>query len=530
MKSPGSYVPLLNWAIETGVDINLIERIMDTYSRVYPGALKGLWYPMHCERLIFDGVRITRDFPSPMLVAAKSGRLDVIKALIAYGVEIRERNAIEHVGQYDMKDTLKEVVDHTRVEAEIDAFSLACEADEEIAEFMIRNGLDLRCRDLWWPVEFGRMQILETLLRRPLFKTNEGHEAIKAVLRCIVSDCNSYPIRDFGVINPLLDAMTNPSFPPFDKIGWLEKSTAMVLSNSGGRYADALGFYLFDLFKTSGVQSIINFKIAVRAAGSDNFLEITKAMLLEVEHSKKAEESKELPMIDYILRRVSAGFCTRTAMCFLNFGYKFSSIRLQEAVISTKFTAPCDSRTYTDQLDLIDILVNSGISVNLIIDPRIVSWHKDETLLELALDISELRWTRDSRKGLDCRVALRLLHHGADPTKVRNKTIQRWLTKVYQDQSLTDYFLDEMSHQNDSTDIGREIFSQKIPSVDSPLYFDQVYNMAVMVLGKVPLEICFRDVVKKEERKKRIWTGRVNGFRGSPMAPPEWLKTSSPTY
>ncbi|KAI0844852.1 hypothetical protein F5Y00DRAFT_273528 [Daldinia vernicosa] len=495
MKPPGSCVPLINWAIETGVDINLIKEIVDIYSRLYPRALEGLRHPMHCtgnrmDDILHDYLEY-RDFPSPMLVAAKSGRLDVIKTLLESGVEIRKQNFTERITRYhlyesagagmDVRDEMDD--DFMCATAEVDAFSLACEADEEIAQFMLRNGLDLRYRDLWWPVEFGRMQLLETLLQHPLFKTDDGQEAIVQVLHCIARQGDTHPIRDFSVIKRLLDATT---IPPLDKTNLLETLTARALRSGRSPYKSALSWHLFDLFRNSGPQSLISFEIARQAARSDDFLEITRAILLDVEHSKKANGNKEISWIDHIMKQASERICPRTAECLLSFGYKFSSIRLQQAVCGTSFRGPCDSLAYTAQLDLIDIIVNSGISVGSI---RVQSRLGGLTLLEEALRHSRIIKTEDDRWRLDCLVALRLMHHGADPTEVGEKTLEYWLEpELYMDGDLTNYFFYRIHDPNDSANPGREIFSHKVSSVDSPLYFEQVYTMAVMMKGKDFLE------------------------------------------
>ncbi|KAI1658257.1 hypothetical protein F4813DRAFT_389037 [Daldinia decipiens] len=448
-----------------------------------------------------------------MLVAAKSGRLDVIKILIESGVEIRQENIVEYIYQEEM---MTEDRIYMHIEAEVDAFSLACEADEEVAQFMILNGLDLRYRDLWWPVEFGRMQVLEILLQYPLFKTKEGQDIIEVVLDCIVYKRDIYPIRDFSVLKSLLDAMTDPSF---NKIEWLERATAKVLGGKRSSYKDALGMYLFDLFKNSGTKSICNPQIARQAAGSDNFLEITKTILLEAEHSKKSKNGKTLPWIHEMMKQASRRICPRTVMYLLSSGYKFSKICLHQAVIgplSDSYKGLCESMVYTNQLELIDMLVNSGISVNSFYHfPR----RDEETLLEYALKYSPLVMTRDGRQGLDCRVALRLMHYGADPTKVGEDTIENWLNRVYQDKYLTDYFLHEIPHKNDLASLGRDIFSHKVSSVDSPLYIDQIYAMAVMMKGKDFLESCLKEVGVGWDHRYRNseWLKRPNGFRGSPM-------------
>ncbi|KAI0114804.1 hypothetical protein F4814DRAFT_459685 [Daldinia grandis] len=524
MKPKGSYPPLLNWSIETGVDINVIKEIINAYSRLYPGALGGLWYPMHCTKHDMEEIRrespIKRDFPSPMLVAAKSGRLDVVKALVESGVEIRKEGIAEYITQYNEGNTatlyeLGNIYGRT----EIDAFSLACEADEETAQFMILNGLDLRDRDLWWPIEFGRMQVLGTLLQRPFFKA-KSPAIIKQLLNTIIGKFNTYPIRDLGVIEYLLDAT-----PSFDRIPWLEVVIIAVLQcRDGTNYRDALAVYLFDLFKNSVTPWIFNTQIARLAARSDNLLEITEAML-EAEDPIKAEGGEGSSWIESIGKEASAYACPRTAKRLLSFGYEFSGASLKQAIqgIATYYTDCnyCDILTYTNQLDMIDFIVDSGVSVDLIVENSGEwenSWEWKNTLLEHALLGLKIRTTKDGRKGLDCRVALRLLHHGADPTEVREEVVDLWLGSAYKDKYLTDYFSYKIPHQNDPANLGREIFSQKISSVDSPLYIDQVYTMAAMMTGKDFLESRLKkEGTKLESMFSNFDSGRVNGFRGTPM-------------
>ncbi|KAK6949951.1 hypothetical protein Daesc_008274 [Daldinia eschscholtzii] len=513
MKPHGSHVPFINWAIEKGMDINCIKEIIDTYSKIWPSALNGRWWSG--TGIDWITVILGRCFPSPMLVAIKSGRLDVIQVLIESGVKIRNSDEDEYIYHYQtFRGRYGERTSSQDATMEQNPFSLACQVDEKIALFMIHNGLDLRIRDLWWPCEFGRMQVLDTLLKHPLFKSEKGQQAIREVLHVIALCQEARPVKDVRVIDRLLDSLYGPvsDVPSPERKSWLEDETAEALKRVTNDYGDSLGMHLFDLLKKSGPDSIVSCKIAKQAARRDGLLEITRDILSQ---SDRTREGKPLPWIDEVLSEVSECICPRTAECLISYNYEFSPAHLKQVISATK-SVPPDSDKTRDHLELMDIIISSGVSAN-------STTEKGNNMLEEALANSSMKITSDKREGLNCLEALRLLHHGADPKAVGQNRIKLFLQMVYRDRYLTDYCLHTIRHQSEPAEVSSEIFSEKIWSVKSPLYLDQVYAMAVLVAGKEFLEGYLTGIAEgKYGMGQRIPLSeayRTNGFLGLPKRP-----------
>ncbi|KAI1477884.1 hypothetical protein F4774DRAFT_427055 [Daldinia eschscholtzii] len=526
MKPHGSHVPFINWAIEKGMDINCVKEIINTYSKIWPSALNGRWWSG--TGIDWTTIKLGRCFPSPMFVAIKSGRLDVMQVLIEYGIKIRNSDEGEYIyhyrisrGRYGERESSKDA------SMEQNSFSLACQVDENIALFMIHNGLDLRIKDLWWPCEFGRMQVLDTLLKHPLFKSEEGQQAIRVVLHVIVLCQETHPVKDLCVIDRLLDNLYGPvsNFPSPERKSWLENETAEALKRTTNDYGDSLGMHLFNLLKKSGPDSIVSCKIAKRAAHRDELLEITRDILSQ---SDRTREGKPLPWIDEVLSEVSECMCPRTAECLISYNYEFSPAHLKQ-VISAAKSVPPDSDKTRDSLELMDIIISSGVSAN-------STTEKGNNMLEEALDNSSIKSTSDKREGLNCLEALRLLHHGADPKAVGQNRIKLFLQMVYRDRYLTNYCLHTIPHQSELAEVSSEIFSEKVWSVKSPLYLEQVYAMVVLVVGKEFLEGYLTDIAEGKcgmgQNIPLSDTYRINGFLGLPKRPSwyGWGSSSRGSY
>ncbi|OTA70036.1 hypothetical protein K449DRAFT_393069 [Hypoxylon sp. EC38] len=202
--------PILIYAIETGKDTVYIEKCINVYKKSFPFGLRGDWYPHRHDLDRYYG--IYNKFPSPMFAAAKAGRLDVIQALAKCDVSMRGRmNWINiwaatrlgamHGGQYYKNTIIRDL-------AKCDnAFDAACEfKHEDIALWMISNGLQVRWSDVWHAVRFGCFQVLKRLLRHPALISDERQQAILFIINWALTK----PVRNQEILRPLLDAITDP--------------------------------------------------------------------------------------------------------------------------------------------------------------------------------------------------------------------------------------------------------------------------------------------------------------------------------
>ncbi|KAI8966710.1 hypothetical protein F5Y11DRAFT_361761 [Daldinia sp. FL1419] len=152
------------------------------------------------------------------------------------------------------------------------------------------------------------------------------------------------------------------------------------------------------------------------------------------------------------------------------------------------------------------MLINVGVLVHL-------TANEEDGMLDLASQRSFRRITKDGRIGLDCRVALRLMHCGADSAKVCERNVRYFLEKVYKYKSMRSYFLQRKG--NGSPNVDCEPFSQKVTSVDSPLYAEQVYVTATLFKGKVFLDKLFEEVILKMEKTQHVWMSMETDILGS---------------
>ncbi|KAI1798569.1 hypothetical protein F4811DRAFT_569675 [Daldinia bambusicola] len=514
LKPRGSHVPSINWAIETGADISKVKEIINIYSTLYPSALRGLWYPNHCriDKNHGLGYIIAADYPSPLILAAKSGRVDVMQALVESGIEVREWCSLRLFAfLWDGRSICHPVIDTyiniipvwlPKRGPILNVFALACEANEKAALFLINNGYIPRFVDFWWPVKYGHAEVVGIVAQQSHFKAKFGQRAILNVLSDILLFSDKRRIKDMSIIEHVLDNMRFPTryFTAVSREKWLREATRQLLRREGSDYQISLGIYLFNLLKKSGSELIVDIHIARRAARTDKLLEITKAILPRIKPTTK--QGKRLLWKDVLLSEASRHICVRTVECLLSHNYKFSALNLLQAIKRERHVFNRE-----DQLEVIDMIVKSGVSVN--------SKHRSLVALDFTLSISETVRTGDDRQGMDCLVALRLLHHGADLEAVSQRAVEYWISSVYHDQYLMDYFLHVIPHKSDPKDISREIFSEKVESVDSPLYLDQVYAMAVLLRGRDFLESHLRKVIQRADNLNI--SPRSNGFQGPPM-------------
>ncbi|OTA89986.1 hypothetical protein M434DRAFT_14257 [Hypoxylon sp. CO27-5] len=201
--------PFLIYAIETGKDIVYIEQCINVYKKSFPFGLRGDWYS---HRHSLDGdYGIYNKFPSPMFAAAKAGRLDVIQALAKCDVSMRGRMNWANIwgtrlgAVFGVEDY--RIVITRDMSKRDNAFAAACEfKHEDIALWMISNGLQVRWSDVWHAVRFGCFQVLKRLLIHPAFISTERHQAIFLIIDWALTK----PITNQEILRPLLDAIWDP--------------------------------------------------------------------------------------------------------------------------------------------------------------------------------------------------------------------------------------------------------------------------------------------------------------------------------
>ncbi|KAI0902096.1 hypothetical protein F4806DRAFT_490569 [Annulohypoxylon nitens] len=264
--------PLLLWAIEMGKNIDYIQHCIDIYRREYPEGLEGEWF--HDRK---RGNTRSRH-GMPLIAATKSGRLDVIQALVKSGIDpktFRDNVDIWLSSFSDIVDVRRKILDH-----------------DDIAKFLLSNGFRIRYHDLWIAVKAGFFEVVDKLLLDLIFAgtMNRGQIVIKATLSLAIM----YPVADPGIIRPLLRAMVDPNFDI------INSATDAIQLNKGGKVA-----------------------------------EILEVMLSEYPSKLGESESERLQTLeDLLIVAVNFG-SVEIARSFINtFGMKYSRFSLKAAILS----------------------------------------------------------------------------------------------------------------------------------------------------------------------------------------------------
>ncbi|KAI1102596.1 hypothetical protein F4804DRAFT_353591 [Jackrogersella minutella] len=405
--------PSLLWAIESGKDLEVIQQCINVYEESFPDLLEGKWYPY---RDPLDSQLISLEFPSPIYAATKAGRLDVVQALVGRGVGVRGRyndmivlgGALAFLRSTNLQNHI--TADFTK---ENNAFKAACEAKrEDIALFLISNGLDVQPVDLYCAVRFGCFQVLEVLL---------GHASLNGpnrqnMIQTILNMAATYPVADSGVFEPLFDAVTNPLF---DRIEWLRAATAEALRrhirNTPYFTSEDVppGIYLFDLYVTLANPPFVDDDIARGAAHSDRFIEIVRTVISGHPWTIGGSEAERMQFMGDMLTTAVQSGAVNIAQYLTSVGCTYTIAHLQDAISAGNRNGlqdmlydpmPDDLRNH---YKLIDAIIRSGVSVF-----SRMKHATYKTPLQLALSL------RDRTNMPWYATAFRLIYHGADYTDI----------------------------------------------------------------------------------------------------------------
>ncbi|KAI2612396.1 uncharacterized protein GGS25DRAFT_475203 [Hypoxylon fragiforme] len=290
-------VPYLIHAIAGGKDIAEINRCISAYQKVFPAGLHGEWswramapnfiyttsyfYDRNTIRQdISDWKHFIRsiildDVSSPMVVAVAKGRLDVVQALVKCGVNMRGR---DDRAPFKCHFTLSSVPDHIENQMIIDgwrndnAFRIACSNKrEDVALYMISNGLEVRWADILAAIEFGCFEVFETLLDHPVFNTHHRLSIITHALHW----AGDNKIADYTMIDRLLKLVTEPYF---DKILWL---SSKIRDGTLGGIPKGQLTYLFNMWMKSKHPVAGAREIGLDACSKAKHLDIVKVMFLQ---------------------------------------------------------------------------------------------------------------------------------------------------------------------------------------------------------------------------------------------------------
>ncbi|KAI1143630.1 hypothetical protein F5Y05DRAFT_417930 [Hypoxylon sp. FL0543] len=321
--------PILLWAIESGKDIDYIKKCINIYQKHMPAGLRGSWFPRRCECSYKRELsEIEAEFPSPMFAAAKAGRLDVIQTLLDCNIDMRGRldNACDYKDDlsddyyYFRRMVAPPYIDRDewrflrKVVKGDNAFAAACEFHEDIALFMIANGLEVRRTDIWFAIKFGCFKVLETLLGHPVFNGDDRSELLLLLRRWATSKFVANP----EIILPLLDAVTDPDF---DGVEFLRERTFEILEGETLTEEDAFkASQLFELYVSCATPPFRESGIARKAARNDGLLNIVENILEEDVWS--IDEPREEFMGSILENAVACG-SVRIAKYLISLGCEF---------------------------------------------------------------------------------------------------------------------------------------------------------------------------------------------------------------
>ncbi|KAI0836624.1 hypothetical protein F5Y06DRAFT_305078 [Hypoxylon sp. FL0890] len=393
--------PSILWAIESNKDVETIRECIRVYRNEFPKGLEGKWHT---------------SYPPPMCHAAERGRLDAVQVLFESGVSLRNwynlkepwcpwRMLKAFYGQFRPPDVALNML-LSRESG--DAFKLACSnGHEDIACFMIRNGLEIRIDDVFYAANEGCLRALELLLES--LDSDARPSSAQAVLEQLrLHRCT----RNLQVYKPLLAAAAQPLLYPgerrsFDRAEWLGSVIIGLLNDlhqyrrreeklredgstiSRHKFKLTQDFnevsYLFSLFihldEFNSPGSAV--KVARAAAQVDTALEIIQTLLEQYPLSiGRLQRDRRRVMDELLLISVSCGSMA-VVKYLCSFGVPFSSYHLEEAIME-------------DKARIVDLILSSGIPVT-----TTLKGAEYETPLHFALS----RWRYAS--------AYSLIDHGA---------------------------------------------------------------------------------------------------------------------
>ncbi|KAI1213143.1 uncharacterized protein F4807DRAFT_457228 [Annulohypoxylon truncatum] len=332
IRSPvDTHQPLLLEAIDTGKHIDYIRQCMKIYQQNFPDFLRGKWYGA-----LGNIIGILPRFPEPIYLAAKLGRLDVVQALLEFGIKAR----------YPMK-------------FENDEYMAACQAGhDDIACFFVSNGLPLIPEeDLICAVQNGCFQTVSSLLLHPWYNGDKGEDFKLITLFKALGSV--LPNKD--IIFPLLDAIHILS--DAEKISNIRESLMEVLIDpyvgAGRDYQHAYNTLspgrviqsLKVLEKLTPSLSIEVGDIVREAAKFDTFLPVIQLVLSGDQWKIGQSEDERSKVVEDAMSVAICFHSSDIIQCLVSRGCRFSTVHLYQAI-------------QAGELKLIEDIINSGVSVN----------------------------------------------------------------------------------------------------------------------------------------------------------------------
>ncbi|OTA95747.1 hypothetical protein M434DRAFT_9598 [Hypoxylon sp. CO27-5] len=454
--------PILLWAIETGKDIDYIKKCINVYQTYFPVGLRGKWFPHH-DRIL--EAYIYPEFPSPMVAAARAGRLDVIKALVECGSSPRGRDRAICMDLRRHPLTLQEERSLETISAD-NAISAACEfGHEDIAMFLMSIGLRLEPSDIWNAVQFGCFKLLEILLDQ--YTAIDRNDVLGRFFSSVITG-PVRPIRTHQIIVPLICALDTSS--PNGTREYIKEHTKEKLvfalrhqptDKARLRATDFFDFYIKWASPLFSALRTIN-----GAASNDANVEITNDILDGDSWSIGGSEEEQLGTMNRIARIVVENGHTHIAKSLFNSGYRFNSEHIQYAIHYT-------------ELEMVELLIAYGVPMPTRIQ-RLMDRDMYAGVLEGAYEAGMMRCRRASTYLL----MFRLIHHGADYTDnfcwIEK---ERLLNDLKKDGVFRRWYNSEESNAAKTATPSRLSFAERVEIWYSAEYLNQLYALSTLILG-----------------------------------------------
>ncbi|KAI0145750.1 hypothetical protein F4776DRAFT_607803 [Hypoxylon sp. NC0597] len=470
--------PILLWAIETDKDIDVIRKCISVYQKYFPGGLHGEWFPHHfLERDDY----IYAEFPSPIVAAAKAGRLDVIKALVKCGSYPRGRNNQRpHSDVHGGLRTLKKKIAYEIIVRADNAISAACEfGHEDIAMFLISTELEVQPSDIWDAVRFGCFRFLKMLLDQ---YTNHNRDSVLRYILEWATQGRARPIRTHKILVPLLDALKTSSFDGDDHI---KSALGFALRDHPTDKAVLRATEFWDFYIRWESPPFSDHRIIYGAACTDAHLEILKEILEGDSWSIGESEELRSRVMDGVLTGVAGHGSIGVAEYLLSLGYTFNSEHLAAAIVSTN-------------LKMVEKLIAWGVQI----PARIRDFlPEDYPTLQVAYESGLVGFGREPAYLL----MFRLIHHGADfNVDFGADTKEMWLYDMARDDDFREWYNSEEANAAKAATPSRMSFAERVTSKSSPGYMNQVHAVATLILGDDYMNQAGRRVAEENQRFQEL--------------------------
>ncbi|KAI1393375.1 uncharacterized protein F4822DRAFT_439453 [Hypoxylon trugodes] len=376
--------PSLIYAIRDGKDIEDIKKHIEIYREHFALGLEGRWWPNHNKQTRRD---IYQNLPSPMYVAAQNGRLDIVQILHELGIDMRgrchcdeyytdnERYGFWGCGALGLPRHVllrpsfylsgREYLPHIyqdinlpdkklRVFGADNAFLAACcFGHEDIALFMITNGLEVRPGDLYIAARYARYKVMAALLRCPIFNTGDRCRLILTAAQWIIPwtkgirygtrwDRQAITISPDPRVYLYLLNIVKAEQPSFNKIGWLERMILPKIRSLSTR--DVKKFY-DAIITDSEALARLGPNLAIQFARQSRYFEFMKAILAGCPWNIPKRKMPNL--IGQMLISAISRWNEKTIRYLLDLGSPFTQAHLQAAII-------------LNDVDLVDKIIASG--------------------------------------------------------------------------------------------------------------------------------------------------------------------------